>query len=153
MAGKLSDLVPEIEEALIKQIASLIVAQTPEERIAEQLRITRREVRKILLTDACKVAIKEIGDAAVRVAIQTIRTRTSHLAHLATDVLEKNLAKGDLEAVKLVYRTVGIFEAAEAKPQGDTNLTVVLPGKVEPKDVHATIEGEFRAIDAEAKDE
>lgn len=147
------EALPEVvEETRAKQVAALSVAGLSQDDMSKELGISKRQVRKILVTDEFKAAVKEIGDEAVRVAVQIIRTRTARLADKATVQLEKALNKGDLEAVKLVYKTAGIFDSIEKQPAGDTNLTVVLPGA--SKEVKAdVVEGEFRIIDSQVQND
>ncbi len=129
--------------AVMKQVASLAAAGTSQNQIAEQLGLNKHQVKKILSTPACKKLITEVGDTAMSTAISVIKNRTAGLVDKALKALECSLDEGELEAVKLVFKTVGVLDAVD-KPQGETNITIVAPGAAIKHDT--PVEAEFFPI-------
>ncbi len=59
--------------------------------------------------------------------LKELRYRVGQLYGLAVIALEKQLAEGNMDAVKTVFKTAGLLEPHEEK-RGDAQITVVLPG-------------------------
>lgn len=133
-----------INTVLAKQIAGLALIKTPQKAISEQLGLTAYQVGKIMASDEFKAALKEIGDASVAEAKQTIRAQTSKLAQEVTRVLTAKLQEDNLEAVKIALKIIGFDE--EEKVTGDTNISVVLPGVAAPV---KTVESDVIEIESE----
>lgn len=140
----------EVLVALTKQIAALAAIGTSTNQISQQLSLTRPQVKRILASPQCALLIRGIGEHSLNTAIAEIKTRTAGLVDKALAALEHNLDKNELEAVKLIFRTVGVLDPAETK-QVDTQITIVAPGGTRvSKDV---IESEFTVVEEPENDQ
>lgn len=123
--GKREKLV--IDELLTRQVASLLASGANNTQIANELQISATMVRKISAMPETKAMLKEVGESALAGAKALIRQRTAKLAEKIVDVIEAQLAEGNLDAVKIGLKVLG-FSDQEQVVQGAQNLTVVLPG-------------------------
>jgi hypothetical protein len=117
----------DIKEALLKQVVALSLENTPEYKIAEQLKMSRYAVRKMRNGDAFKAALKEIGDQAVTTAKESFKAKLDELTPLALEALRHNLKEKKIEAVRVFVETVGLKNKEDDKPQ-DGVINVILPG-------------------------
>lgn len=132
---------PALKDAVTKQVAALRISGMSKEEIANKIRISRRQVDNVIKSDEYKVIITEIGESAVMEAKNVLKRRVSELVPQAYEALKNNLAEDNMEAVKVVFKAVGL-EQKEESAQGDTSITILMPGQQEPKDVNADIEVE-----------
>lgn len=138
-----------VVESMSKQIAALAVTGINTNQISQQLGITRPQVKRILAMPQTKLLISELGDTAMATAVSQIKTRTARLVDKALIALEHNLDKNDLEAVKLIFRTVGADKPPETGPS-DTSITIIAPGGTKIKE--NTQDAEFTVVEGEEDD-
>jgi hypothetical protein len=131
-----------IDELVVKQVAALSATGASPVAIAEQLGMSRYQVKKIIASGRYAEIVKDIGDEVVKGAKQVIRSKTSELAKEITRVLTERLADNDLEAVKVALKIIG-FDNSDDKDKGDTNINVILPGQNNDQ----VIEPEFRTLE------
>jgi hypothetical protein len=131
-----------IDELVVKQVAALSATGASPVAIAEQLGMSRYQVKKIIASGQYAEVIKDIGDEVVKGAKQVIRSKTSELAKEITRVLTERLAENDLEAVKVALKIIG-FDNSDDKDKGETNINVILPGQSNEQ----VIEPEFRTLE------
>lgn len=118
-----------IDEVVTKQVAALVLTGATTREVAEQLGLGISQVRKIQNSTKFKEVLSAVGDAAVMEAKQAIRAETSRMARKIIKVINEQLDEGNLEAVKIGLKVLGL-DQVEEKQQGDTNISVVLPGTV-----------------------
>lgn len=117
----------ELEQSLVKQVVALSLEQVPEYKIAEQLKISRHRVKKLLRSDEAKSLLEEEGDKAIVKARESFKRKLDALAPLAYEALKKNLEEGKLDAVRIFAEVTGLKHKDDEKPQ-DAALHVYLPG-------------------------
>lgn len=124
-----------LDELMTRQIASLLVANTPMGEIASKLDLPYNTTRKIANSKAVRGMLKEVGEAALTEAKNQIRKGVADLVPLALEALKKNLEEDSIEAVKVVFKTAGALEKDMEKDAGITAIQVVLPGSESSKTV------------------
>lgn len=122
---KRKDVQIDIDAANIARIAPLRLSNVGIIKIATELKLTKHYVTRILDTAEFRAKIREISDEMTSQAVNTWKASISALVPEAIGVLKNSLAEGDLEAVKLVVRSLGIEKQETQVQQG--NITVVLP--------------------------
>jgi malic enzyme len=127
------------KEAIEKQVMALRLAGTAEVRIAEQLGISRHQVRKITHSKEYKLALKDLADKALEDAQNAFKSKLEELRPLAYEALRHNLELKKMDAVKTYVEIIGLKEQREVEKQ-DTNLTIVMPGANPNEKVVQTIE-------------
>lgn len=137
-----------VDELLTRQVASLLASGSTPTQIAQVLGISRTLASKICLLPSTKSFLKEVGESSLAEAKLTIRTRVSRLANKILDVIEAKLDEGELDAVKVGLKVLGL-DVAEPPSSTGTSLTVVLPGHAPaPK----PIEAEFSDVAPEGEE-
>lgn len=119
------DIQVNVDEANISRIAPLRLANVGINKIAEQLKLTKHYVTKIVNSSEFSAKLREISDDMTSQAANSWKASISNLVPEAVGVLKQALEKGDLEAVKLIVRSLGVEKSEPAVSQG--NITVVLP--------------------------
>lgn len=123
----------DIDAANIARIAPLRLANVGINKIAKELKLSNHYVTKILDTGEFRTKLRDIADEATSLATNSWKNSVANLVPEAVEVLKQALEKGDLEAVKLIVRSLGIEKQEATVQQG--NITVVLPDFNEPKHV------------------
>lgn len=126
-----------ITEARLKKAAAMAVGGAEKGDVRKALGLTYYAVNKLYNDEQFKKLVAELGDDAIVVAKQTTRNKIAKLAAKAVVALEKNLDKHNLEAVKVVLRSMGIEQQKEGDDKA-SGLTVVLA--TQPKPEPKTIE-------------
>lgn len=127
------------EELLYSKISVMAIAGNNVTDIAKSLNLSTYKIGRIMSTDGYKTHLKDLTEEVVSGAANTFKSQVAALAQDAIRVLKKNLDSGELEAVKLITRILGVEKQSEAVQ--NSNLTVVFPDSVmPPKDVKADIE-------------
>lgn len=128
-------------QALVEQtrhdaIAAMLISGKSVSAIAEEMGLSRSAVNKITKTPEFKAHLQDISDSMVSTAVNTWKSSMSGLISKAMTVVERKLEEGELEAVKLVMKSIGVEKQVETQQQGA--IQIVLPnyhGKAEPKEV------------------
>lgn len=119
------DIQLNVDEANISRIAPLRLANIGINKIAEQLKLTKHYVTKIVNSSEFSAKLREISDDMTSQAANSWKASISNLVPQAVDVLKQALKKGDLEAVKLIVRSLGVEKQETQVQQG--NIQVILP--------------------------
>lgn len=119
------DIQLDIDAANISRIAPLRLANVGINRIAEELKLTKHYVTKIVNSQEFTAKLREVAEEATSQAANSWKASISNLVPEAISVLKQALEKGDLEAVKLIVRSLGVEKQETQVQQG--NITVVLP--------------------------
>jgi hypothetical protein len=114
------------DEVLVRQVVALALLNKTRVEMAKELNVHHATIGKIVNSDKFKELIAEVGDEALTQAKTYVRVQMGRLVTDAVNVIKKNLKEGNLEAAKVVFKTVGLDN--EENRVGETNLTVVLPG-------------------------
>jgi hypothetical protein len=122
-----------VDEILMKQIIALGMAGETQFAISKKLGLSRPMVDKICDDPKFREMAMEIGNREVVPVIAKMRSQLSKLGEAAISVVKQHLQENNLEAAKLVFKTMGLMEQEEK--QGDTQLTVILPGSHSTHDV------------------
>ena len=118
--------VQELErDTLLKLIASKEILQLPVVQIMEELKLNKHEFYRLKKSPEYKAVLREISDEATGNAVSVWKSSMTGLIHEAHRALREQLADNNLEAVKIVLKSIGMD--AQEKAQGDTSITVVLP--------------------------
>lgn len=134
---KRKDVQLDVDSANIARIAPLRLANTGINKIAKELNLTGHYVSKILDTVEFRTALSTIAEEASNHAVSSWKHSVAQLVPEAIEVLKVALADNDLEAVKLVMKSLGI-EKQEANVQ-EGNITVVLPSGTDFKQVTSEV--------------
>lgn len=128
-------------QALVEQtrhdtIAAMLISGRSVSSIAEELKLSRSAVNKITKTPEFKAHLQDISDSMVSTAVNAWKSAMSGLISKSMAVVERKLDEGDLDAVKVVMKSIGMDKQVETQQQG--TLQIVLPDynrKPEPKEV------------------
>lgn len=127
-----------VDSVLVRKVAALAIAGAKTSDICRQLNLTRYEVKKITEREDFQQIVEQEGDREITPLINRAKADLARLVNKSIKVVERHLEKDNLEAAKIVLRSVGL-EKAEAQ-QADTQINVILPTGVNVKDVAATVE-------------
>lgn len=116
---------PLILEAQTKQIVTLRLANVSIKDIATQMKMTQYAVRKAIDTEEFRLQLREISDKLVDTAANTWKAGISDLIGEAHRVLRQKLQDNDLEAVKVIVRSLGVEKQESVVQQG--NIQVIMP--------------------------
>jgi adenine specific DNA methylase Mod len=134
-----------IQQTLVKQIAALKLQGVSGNDIAKQLKLSRYAVQKTINSDEFKAELKQLADRAVEGALLAFKSKIESLEPLAYAALKSNLQEGQLEAVKVWARFVGMDDKREEK--ADNQIQIILPGQQEVKTVVSEPLHEVRSDD------
>lgn len=122
-------------DELASQIAALKVSGIGINNIVKQVReetgwpITKTYIdRRIETSEVYLKTVKLLQDGIVKKNVNKYKANTSELLDLVHKVLLKSLEEGDLKAVPLVLKSVGIDLPEQEQRQAQT-IQVILPGK------------------------
>lgn len=128
-------------DELAAQVATLKVSGLGINKIVEQIRsetgwpVTKTYIERRLETrETYQKTLKVLQDGIVKRNVNKYKSRTSELLDLVHSVLLNALQKGDLKAVPLVLKSVGI-DLPEQEQKQAQSFTVVLPGKPKERSV------------------
>lgn len=117
-------------QALVEQtrhdtIAAMLISGKSVSAIAEELGITRSAVNKITKTPEFKAHLQDISESMVSTAVNSWKSSMSHMIGKAMAVVERKLDEGELEAVKIILRSLGMDNKQETSSTG--TLQIILP--------------------------
>lgn len=140
-----------IEDTQFKIISTQLVAGTSKASIARQLNMTPKALDKILHSEDFRLAMQEYSSSLVNSAANTWKAAMMDRIHSALGVLDHHLKSKNLEAVKVVMKSIGL-DKVQAEAPANTAITVVLPGQEnvielkESKNGSKISEGEYTPI-------
>lgn len=108
------------------QIILLNLSGVKQIDIAQKLSLEPMTVNKVVNHPQVKDYIREIAEHKVAEALAVLKTESARLIRKAMQVLEAKLDEGDLEAVKVVIKTISPKD--DAVLVGDTTIQVIMPG-------------------------
>ena len=115
-----------VDQVLTKKAALLVLSGKDSVlALSKELGLSRWATKKMVDSQEFKDLITTLSETELLPLIQEMRKNVANLGKKAIKVLELHLNEGNLEAVKIVFKSMGLAET-EMK-QSDTNLTVVLP--------------------------
>lgn len=118
-------------EVTCRKVAMLAVTGQSQTQIMAELGLTRGMLKKVLDDPICSKAIAEAGDEIAKAATTQIKKALGQMTTLALKALEGNLRDGNMEAVKVHFKAMGVLTEAPIAPQ-DTTIQVILPGQDGP---------------------
>jgi hypothetical protein len=119
-----------IDAVLTKKAALLVLAGKDSILgLSKELGLSRWATKKLVDSQEFKAHLTNLSEAELLPLVQEMRQSIGKLGKKALQVLENHLDDNNLEAVKLVLKTMGLMEN-EVK-QADTTLNVILPGSTE----------------------
>jgi hypothetical protein len=123
-----------VEEALTRQIATIMLTGASVTDCAKKLTITPAAVRRIIETDKYKELVTVTAEDSLTPALSQAKLQLGKLVTKAIKAVERALDEGSardsLQAATIVLKSVGLHE--EKEQQSDTSITVVLPSGLEP---------------------
>lgn len=121
---------PVNDEVLAAKMAALTVANPAISKasIAKQLSVGPNVVNRILNSEGYRALLANMTREQIAPILAKVKTDIYNLGVEAVRVLRERLAENDLEAAKVVLRTMAVDLPQEN--QGDTNITVVVPGAI-----------------------
>lgn len=108
----------DITAGLIRDVAIMAAAGSPKTNIQKKFNATPFIINEILAMPDCQAVINEINQTAIDEAKTTIKQGMSGLAKEAVRVVADNLKRNNLEAAKMVLRSLGL---EQEKDTGQNN--------------------------------
>lgn len=128
---------------LTPRVAALLAKNMSTKEVAMELNVSETSVKKVRGMDECKAIVKAIGEAHIIEAKTLGRVGLADRVPEALRVLDVKLKANDLEAVKIVFKGVGVVDNEPAAAAGSQTLTVVMPGaQIEKPAIDVTSETE-----------
>jgi hypothetical protein len=119
----------EFTEELVSRIADLAVKDNSAVDISKETKLSYPIVRKIMRSP-------EFQEACRGIALQNFSMRLGK----AMAVVDRQLAEGNLDAAKLVFKAAGVAELEkQEKVKTEQQLVVVLPGASQPKEITSEV--------------
>lgn len=110
-----------------KEVAALKLAGMSDQQIVKSTGIGRYALNKIKKSPEYKAYYNQLTEEVMEDAKAILRHGVSKLAVSALEVIKMQLEeKGNLEAVKVVMKVMGLDQAEEGKKE-DTTLNIILP--------------------------
>ncbi len=123
----------DLEPEVIRQIATRKALGGSLREIEAEFGFSRPVVNRALCTDMAKSVIKGLIDDAVASAVVSIRRRLSDMNELAMNVMEQNLKEGNIEALKLYFKGLGLEKTENEGAKQQQAIQVILPGSMKPE--------------------
>lgn len=127
-------LSPSERLALIPVIAQKRFEGLGEQKIADEVKLSRRQVRNILNTKEYKEFLDDLASKATANAVAAFKSELDKMTPLALKALRHNLEEGKLDSVKLWSQLVGAL-TPETKTEQQGSVTVVVPSGILPEGV------------------
>lgn len=127
-----------VDEALTRQVATVLLTGASVTDCARQLAITPSAVRKIQSSDRFKDLVKATSEESLAPALAEAKAKLAKIAGKGVRVLEKAMdnyldsgtgGRDAIQAAMTSLKAVGLHEE-DQKPQ-DTQINVILPGGTE----------------------
>lgn len=126
---------PIQDEILAAKIAAITVA-TPSvgiKALSTQLGVGITVVRRILASEGYRSLMSNMARGQIAPILDKVKSDIFNLGQEAVRVLKARLADDDLEAAKVVLKVMALDAPVDAQP--DTQLTVIVPGVRQEKEV------------------
>lgn len=117
---------------LTRQIATEYALVPSMREVAQKYGVTVGFVQKIVNSDPGAMIIADIREKALGAAVTVLKQGATRLVEKALRVIEDKLDKGDLNAVPLVFKLLGVDGKAEVKEAQQQVLQVILPPGIMP---------------------
>lgn len=140
-----------VEETQHHIAATQLIAGTPKTKIANMLGMTPKALDKMIHSEDFRGFMQEYSSSLVNAAANTWKAAMLDRIPDALKVLDKHLKDRNLEAVKVVMKSVGL-DKVQPEAQANTAITVVLPGQepaIEVKNDSQISEGEYVEVKSE----
>lgn len=122
----MSRAVDKPDESLYRLIASQLVSGVSKAEIAKSLNTTTQRINNLLKDEQFKSVMRELTEDVVGAAVSTLKSAMADRTEQALRVIDHHLMQNNLEAVKLLFKSLGLENVApQVAQQG--SLTVVLP--------------------------
>lgn len=127
-----------VDEALTRQIATIMLTGASVTQCAKQLAISNAAVRRITETDKYKELVTVTAEDQLTPALAQAKSALSKMANKAVKVLERAMDRAietgegmreGLEASKVVLKSVGLSEDADS--ESDSTINIIMPSGVE----------------------
>lgn len=125
----------EISSEIVRQVATRRAMGVPLRDLSKEFGLPVYTINKAINSDMGKAIVKEVIDNAVAGAVIQARRGLSDLVEASVQVIKDQLAEGNLEAAKMVLKGIGLDQAEKQDLAQQQAITVILPGKAEPKDI------------------
>lgn len=129
----MSDTRELLDDIRHKQIASLLIGGAKMKDVSKEIGLSLTQLGRVTDTEEFRAVLREVSDKLLANAANTWKASVSELVGQSVKVLKAKLDQNDLEAVKLIVRTLGVEKQVEA-PQSGT-LQIVLPDYNQPKTI------------------
>lgn len=121
---------------IIKAIATRKALGTSVRELSKEFGYSNVVINRALSTEIAKAIQKEIVESAVTGAVAVVRRELADLVPLTLQAVRAQLEDNSLEAVKIVYRALGMEQQEEKQGNATQAIQVILPGAQAPiKDV------------------
>jgi len=115
---------------LVPKVLALVIAGQNKTQIKKALKISPALLNQILESDEYRKLAEQQPREGLLPIISETKAAIGQLLTKAVSVLDHNLDEGDLQAAITVFKLNGLMDEA-SREQGDTSITVVLPGASE----------------------
>ncbi len=106
--------VPSANPDFFEEMLEAVFKGTKEQELADKYAIDRKALRQFKNKPEFQESLK-----------RELRLRVSGLYGMAVNALKRALQDGNIEAIKVVFKSSGLLEQTETK--SDTSLTVIMP--------------------------
>lgn len=124
-----------INEALTRQVATVMLSGASVADCAKKLTLTANAVRTITSSDRYKEIVATTAEEELAPALAKAKAQIARLTTKAVAALERALDDGStrdsLQAATIVLKAVGLHE--DEKQSVDTQLTVIMPNSATPE--------------------
>jgi len=118
------------QTVLMQKVATLAISGYKTSQIAKELSLSLGLVRKITKDPKFLELIEETSEKELAPLLTKAKAEMARLVSKSIKVVENCLDKDDLEAAKIVLKSVGL--ASQEEKQGSTELNIIMPGAKEP---------------------
>lgn len=119
------EVLQTVAESQLKILAQLKLTNVSNEEAAKQLNMTNHQVRKLQEKPEFQDEIRAIADDMVKTSALIWKGAMGKLIPKALSVLESNLNKDKLEAVKIILTSIGLDKVESTASSG--TVQVILP--------------------------
>jgi len=122
-----------VQEALTRQVATIMLTGASVTTCAKQLAITPASVRRITESDKYKELVTQTAEDELAPALAKAKAQLARLTSKAVKAIEDTLDTGSgrdkLQAATIVLKSVGLHE--EQATQQDQTIQIVMPNGIE----------------------
>lgn len=122
----------------IRQIATSSAMGASYKDIEAQYLISAPRLAKLLRTDEARAIIEGIQEKTERAAVAYLKSKLCDLVDLTIKVIKSNLEEGNLNAVPLVFKALGVESKNEGMSAQQQTIQVILPNAREPQTIEVS---------------